>query len=522
MLFNSYVFIFLFLPSVLGGFYLIGRRGNLTLAVGWLFLASLVFYAYWSPYALLLILSSLTVNFVLSRRIVRSGPGSPNAKVLTTLGVAVNLAVLGYFKYTLFFLTNLNELAGAHSALPTIVLPLAISFYTFQQIAFLVDTYKGKVDEPNLLHYCAFVTFFPHLIAGPIVQHRYLLPRFKDANLVVFKHENLSIGITIFAMGLFKKVVLADGIAPYATPVFSAAESGATLDATQAWTGVLAYTFQIYFDFSGYSDMAIGLARMFGIVFPLNFDSPYKSANIIDFWRRWHMTLSRFLRDYVYFPLGGNRKGPSRRYANLMAVMLLGGLWHGAGWTFVVWGGLHGLYLAMNHAWHGLRELYTPLRFAPTRIGTFVARTTTFLAVVFAWVFFRAESFAGAVRILEGMFGLNGIQLHETHLAKLNNLFGLGDWAASAGVQFDATNAFFSGAAIARLSLLLLVCWYLPNTQELLAKYRPAEDVPAYQLRATGVRGWEPSLASAFVVTAVLAYSLSVMTSISEFLYFQF
>jgi alginate O-acetyltransferase complex protein AlgI len=350
MLFNSYTFIFIFLPITLLVFFSIGGKGHHRIAIAWLVAASLFFYGWWNPAYLSLILGSILFNYAvgvaLSNLQAQSSASHLTKKIILSFGILVNLFLLAYFKYANFFVDNLNSLSGSNFHLQTIILPLAISFFTFQQITYLVDAYKGETREYNFLHYCLFVTFFPQLIAGPIVHHREMLPQFVKNTIYKFNHQHLAIGLTIFFIGLFKKVVLADGVAVYATPVFEAAEQGVMLTFFEAWAGALAYTFQLYFDFSGYSDMAIGIARMFGIRLPLNFNSPYKSVNIIEFWRRWHITLSRFLRDYLYIPLGGNRKGKFRRYINLMITMLLGGLWHG--WLDICYVGSFAWFLFNN------------------------------------------------------------------------------------------------------------------------------------------------------------------------------
>ncbi|MGR9037820.1 MAG: MBOAT family O-acyltransferase, partial [Gammaproteobacteria bacterium] len=350
MLFNSYGFIFLFLPVVLTVFFMIGKKEHHSIAIAWLVGASLFFYAWWNPAYLGLMLGSILFNYAIGISL-SSDEFKSSRKGILIIGITANLALLVYYKYANFFVDNLNALFGRFLYLDTVILPLAISFFTFQQIAYLVDTYKGETKELNFLHYCLFVTFFPQLIAGPIVHHREMLPQFERDSLYSINVKRHAVGYTIFAFGLFKKLVLADGIAAYAIPAFQAADAGIQLTLFEAWTGALAYTFQLYFDFSGYSDMAIGLAMMFGIRLPLNFNSPYKATNIIEFWRRWHMTLSRFMRDYIYIPLGGNKKGLVGRHLNLMITMLLGGLWHGAGWNFMFWGGLHGFYLIANHFW---------------------------------------------------------------------------------------------------------------------------------------------------------------------------
>ena len=300
---------------------------------------------------------SIALNFALARALERLPRGSRARFALLTAGVGANLAAIGIFKYADFVGRSASALLGSEWIALTLTLPLGISFFTFQQIAFLVDAHREKASSRNLTEYALFVSFFPQLIAGPIVHHSEMLPQFRALRRVGIEAENLAVGVTIFVLGLFKKVMLADRLSAFASPTFAAAEAGIAPFFADAWLSALAFSLQLYFDFSGYSDMAIGLGRMFGIKLPLNFDSPYKAASIVEFWRRWHMTLSRFLRDYLYIPLGGNRRGTTVRHVNLMITMLLGGLWHGAGWTFVLWGGLHGAMLVVNHGWWALRIL---------------------------------------------------------------------------------------------------------------------------------------------------------------------
>ena len=412
MLFNTYHFIFAFLPVTLLVFFLLGSRGRTGAAMGWLVLASLFFYGYWKPPYVILIILSLVVNFTVGRALIHEGKSPGLRKVLLWFGMVFNLGLLGYYKYANSFVDNLNLITGSDFHLEKIFLPLAISFFTFQQVAFVVDAYQGKVNEPRFLPYCLFVTFFPQLIAGPIVHHREMMPQFLQRDRFKFHASDFSIGLTIFLLGLFKKVIIADEVASYASAAFAGAENGATLTMFEAWTAALSYSMQLYFDFSGYSDMAIGLGRMFGIKLPMNFNSPYKSTSIVDFWRRWHMTLSRFLRDYLYIPLGGNRKGPTRQQVNLMLTMLLGGMWHGVGWTFIAWGGLHGAYLVINHHWRAWRKDKREKRPVGPLMTVFYWGLTM-LAVMVSWVFFRAASVDGALAILRGMFGLNGLSLPD-------------------------------------------------------------------------------------------------------------
>lgn len=500
MLFNSYVFLLLFLPCTILGFFLIGGRGRKEAAIGWLVCASLFFYAWWKPAYLAIIVLSMAFNFGIGGAI-RAREGR-RRKGLLIVGVSVNLALLGYYKYAHFFIQNLNQLVGADWSVQAILLPLAISFFTFQQIAYLVDCHRNECGEYSFLHYSLFVTFFPQLIAGPIVHHKEMMPQFAGKDVFRVDYEHLSVGFTLFAFGLFKKVVLADSLAVYANPVFAAAENGVAISALEAWGGALAYTFQLYFDFSGYSDMAIGLARLFGIRLPQNFNSPYKARNIIEFWRRWHITLSRFLRDHIYIPLGGNRRGEPRRYLNMFATMLLGGLWHGAGWTFVAWGALHGLYLTINHAWQQWRALRPRARPASTFMRLWTPQVLTFLAVVIAWVLFRAESFSGATVVLSSMFGANGLHFSEfsaNRLAEWDDGFGL-------------------------MGIAALIAWFLPNTQQIMRRHRPIIEEPdpvnehglARFLRHSFTYRW------CLVTAATFAYATIRISRGGEFLYFNF
>ncbi len=399
MLFNSLIFMFAFLPVTLAGFAGLFHKFGARAALLWLTAASLFFYGWWNPAYLLLLGSSTIFNFWVGKKISASGPETPSAKRWLIPGIVINLAVLAFFKYADFFIGTVNSVAATEFPLLQIVLPLAISFVTFQKIAYLVDCYRGLAREDNFLNFAMFVTFFPQLIAGPIVHYREMMPQFKALTLPALKAAHMASGLTLFAMGLFKKCVLADTIAIHANSVYGAAESGQALALSDAWAGAFAYSFQIYFDFSGYSDMAIGLALMFGIYLPINFLSPYRATGFIEFWRRWHITLSRFLREYLYIPLGGNRCGKLRQAFNVTLTMLLGGLWHGASWTFVLWGGLHGLFIAANH---GLRTAL-----GSRALPTLLCIPVTFVLVTVLWVLFRAETLDGAQTLLHAMAGQN-------------------------------------------------------------------------------------------------------------------
>lgn len=546
MLFNSYEFIFLFLPITLVMFYYLGGKGKTNVALYWLVIASLFFYGWWKPAYLFLITGSIVFNYAFGWLLSDARLfGKPSLRRLFLIvGVAVNLTAIGYFKYANFFVDNANVLLGIKYDLGKIILPLAISFFTFQQIAYLVDAYRKETEEHNFLNYALFVTFFPQLIAGPIVHHKEMLPQFMRENIAQLNSGNFAVGTTIFFIGLFKKVIIADGMAGYSDIVFSAASSEQTITFLEAWVGALAYTCQLYFDFSGYSDMAIGLARMFGIRLPLNFNSPYKACNIIEFWRRWHITLSRFLRDYLYYALGGNRKGVARRYTNLLLTMLLGGLWHGAGWTFVLWGMLHGLYLVINHGWQHVRRSLGHDLHESTPWGRVTSRVITFLAVVISWVYFRAENLDVANNILLGMSGANGIVLPiewaERHTAIAHIL-------ALAGIEFqDMRNlgAMFAPLqdvltilgvagkmekisvihALFALSIPLFIAWFAPNTQQIMIRYKPAFEIVSAEIKPYKWRfvEWNMSRIWAVFIAFIAAYAVFGGTDVNQFLYFNF
>jgi len=523
VLFNSFGFILGFLPVTAAVFFVLARF-NHRLAAGWLTIASAFFYGWWNPAYVALLAISVSFNYafgILIVRAVASGRTAESQRLLT-LAVLANLLLLGYYKYANFFLGTANNIAGTHWSLGEIVLPLGISFFTFTQIAYLVDTYQGKVKEYSFVHYALFVTYFPHLIAGPVLHHKEMMPQFAQPETYRPTLKNFSVGLTIFSIGLFKKVILADGIAVYASPIFTAAETGSPVTLFDAWGGVLAYSLQLYFDFSGYSDMAIGLSRVFGIVLPLNFNSPYKAVNVIEFWRRWHMTLSRFLRDYLYIALGGNRKGTARRYLNLGITMFLGGLWHGAGWTFAAWGLLHGLYLVVNYTWQALRRALGHDLSRSTPFGRGIARSLTLLAVIAGWVFFRSSSFEAAVHLLDAMAGFRGIALPEAIGRLLGPLHGT---LSSAGVEFREGGGSQFALTYLWVGSLACIVLFAPNTQEILRRYRPGLDFyPARggQASAIGMVTWRPSRWWGVATGVVFACGMLSLTRVSEFLYFQF
>ena len=519
MLFNSHVFLFAYLPLALVGFFALARV-NHRAAAAFLAVASFVFYGWWDYRYVPLLLGSTTFNYVMGCAIARATSQGRRRRAgwLLALAVGADLALLGYFKYTNFLLEASNDLLATHWEWAKIALPIGISFFTFTQIAFLVDAYRGLAREYNPIHYALFVSYFPHLIAGPILHHREMMPQFASAATYRPRWSNFAIGTTIFAIGLFKKVVLADGVAPYANDMFGAASAGAAPTFVEAWGGALAYTLQLYFDFSGYCDMAIGLSRMFGVRLPLNFNSPYKAKSIVDFWRRWHMTLSRFLRDYLYVPLGGNRRGKARTYLNLFLTMLLGGIWHGAGWTFVLWGALHGAYLVANHAWVQLR---LAARWQPGgRAWTVLSWLATFVAVVVGWVFFRATDVESALAILRGMAGAHGVVLPEAWRALLPA--PVGGVLSSLGIVFGSTGTFRGLSQVAETAALLATCVLLPNTQQLMRRYRPGFEPVRAEHGPASLLAWRPTLPWALGVVALLLLAVTQMTRPSEFLYFNF
>lgn len=483
MIFNSFQFLFLFLPVTLLGFYLLGRSSQKGAAV-WLLLASLFFYCSWDVRFLPILLLSMVSNFCACRRII-AVPQS-GKKGWLTAAVVFNLALLGYFKYVNFFIASINGLAAQELELLSIILPIGISFFTFTQLSILVDAYYGKVQEIGFLHYALFTSYFPYIVAGPVLHHKDMMPQFADPANYQVNGNNFAVGITLFAFGLAKKLLIADNLVPMVNAAFGSDHP----QLLQAWLGVFAYSFQLYFDFSGYSDMAIGVSRLFGFQIPFNFNSPYKAASVSDFWLRWHISLSRFLRNYLYIPLGGNRSGQWARYRNLLLTMLLGGLWHGANWTFVIWGGLHGLYLCVQHGWRGLRGD----RAEPSGIlVAFANRALTFLAVMIAWCFFRAADVPSALNMLVGMVGSNGLSLDIDA-----GPFGYWMLAISAGLAF-----------------------FMPNTNEMILhlESRFANKPSSFSL--IPVR-WSPGLRWGLATGILLALCILSMDKPQDFIYAQF
>ena len=541
MLFNSYAFILLFLPITLLGVYVLGRGQSGQsgqLAVGWLIACSVAFYGIWNPLSLAIIAPSLVINYFLGRwmsaRLARPEPDERGANALMLLGIVFNLCFLGYFKYKNFLLDSTNWAFGTDWPLSPLLLPLGISFITFQKIAFLVDIRSGAIRDFSAFDFLIFVFFFPQLIAGPIVHFREMVPQFKRLPPGL-DSQHLAVGLSLFAIGLFKKAVLADGIAPTANGIFTGVEQGDPVSLVRGWMGAMAYMLQIYFDFSGYSDMAVGLARMFGIRLPANFNSPLKSSSIIEFWSRWHLTLTRFLTAYVYTPLvmhltrsrmtSGkpvlSRTGKSvNAFAALVAfptvvTMALSGIWHGAGLTFILWGLMHGAYLVINHAWRMWRPDWDKQRY--DRLMKPLGLCITLLALVFSMVLFRAKTLDAAVAMLKAMIGLQGLSLPQALLTRLG---GLAETLAQWGVQADLT----SGSAFMQAWLWILalggIALALPNSLEVLARFDPA----LHFQRARGSTHLVAALTGRWAVCfgLLLAGGLLSLNRISEFLYWQF
>lgn len=467
-----------FLPVVAAVTIFLRRTNRLRGAVHWLIAASLLFYGFSRPVSLLILLASIGFNFLCGKEVMKQ-----RGKGWLIIGIAGNLLLLGTFKYAAFF----AGIVGMDQQMPPIALPLAISFFSFTQIGYLVDAYRGKVERHTAREYALFVLFFPNLLAGPIARYGELTPQFTQRSPSPVS-ENLAVGLTMVIIGLCKKVVIADSIAAYANLVFDGAASGTVPMFAEAWIGALAYTFQLYFDFSGYSDMAIGIARMMGITLPVNFNAPYRSHSIREFWRRWHMTLSRFIQEYVYIPLGGSRKGELRTLTNLVLTMLLAGLWHGAGWTFVLWGGLHGIYLVIHRLW---------TKTGVTMAGC-IALPLTFLAIVVGWVLFRADSLTTAITLLESMAGMNGFA-----------------WTFSGSALASPIVWKRAVQMIAAIAMLVLIA---PTTQSLLGIDEGKRDVLTLPLR------WKPNAFFALCSAALAMASITVLFLSREhvFLYFQF
>lgn len=485
MLFNSYFFVFIYLPIVMSAFYVLSFFKKQKLAQVSLLIASLFFYGFWDIRFLPLLSASILFNFCMGNLIFYSQ--DLNLKRLYLyLGLGIDLAALFYFKYLNFLIDTAGYFLSSEINLAEIILPLGISFFTFTQIAYLVDVYQTKAVPGNFSSYSLFVTVFPHLIAGPILHHKEMMDQFEDEQRYKWSSENCAKGIFLFTMGLTKKILIADNISLYVASIYNA--TSVEIPFLQAWVGAVAYAVQLYFDFSGYSDMAIGLGLLFNLKLPLNFDSPYKADSIIDFWRRWHISLSSFLRNYLYIPLGGNRHGEMNKLQNLFLTMLLGGIWHGANWTFVIWGMLHGSFLIVNHLWRKL-GLYLP---------HFISKIITLFCVIVAFAIFRAQNIEVATNIIKGLFGLNGFVLPESYST---SLAFLRDW----GITFKTLH--YSNVRLQDLliiSLAFLSTLLLPNSTQWTDRF----------LKRPVMGG--------LVTAAAFVVCVTLLDSVTEFLYYQF
>jgi alginate O-acetyltransferase complex protein AlgI len=482
VLFNSYEFIFYFLPIVFFVYFFLNKKRLILAAKFWLVASSLFFYSWWNIQYLPLLLISLVINFTVGSLLGKNHL-KINRRLVLILGIIFNVSLLGYYKYFDFFITNINGVFDSSIGLFHLILPLGLSFITFQKIAFLVDAYKNETMDYDFLNFSLFVTFFPQLIAGPIVHHKEVMPQFDQLKNKVINYKNLSRGIFIFSIGLFKKVAIADTLAVWATQGFDKTE---TLTFIEGWITSITYTFQLYFDFSGYTDMAIGAALLFNIALPMNFNSPYKALDIQDFWRRWHITLSRFLTQYIYIPLGGNRKGMNRTYINILIVFLVSGLWHGAGWTFIFWGFLHGVATVVNRIWKSIGF----------KLNKYIAWFITFNFVNIAWVFFRASTWGDAMKVLKGMVGVNGVVIPSFNI--LSFLEGYG---------FTLGSYFIDLSELLKIVPYLIICFIIvvliKNTNKMSENFRPGILISVY-------------------ISIMFVYCILNFNKISEFLYFNF
>lgn len=491
MLFNSYEYIFLFLPISIVLYFYLNKKQLIFAAKVWLAFASLFFYSYWNIAYLPLILFSIIFNYAIGAALRKQKESSNiiiKNKSVIIIGIAVNLCLLGYFKYADFFLGNIELLTGITVPLLKLVLPLGISFFTFTQITYIVDVYNGKTEEYSFTNYVLFVTYFPHLLAGPIIHHKDIIPQFNRKRAKLISYQNICKGLLLFSIGLAKKVIFADNFGKIANMGFNSTHQ---LDFFSSWVATLAYTFQIYFDFSGYTDMALGSSLMLNIHLPINFNSPYKALSVQDFWRRWHITLSHFLRDYIYIPLGGSRVTEYNTMRNLMVTFLLGGLWHGAGWTFILWGCLHGIALVVHRIWKKYNM----------SMNNILAWISTFTFISITWVFFRANSLEKAFDMIHGLLGGHGFLLP---LSLSDKLAGLRKFHVSFGQPFyDLRPQGVSMYVIAVLFVVSFIIISQINSMTIVKKYRPA-----------------PLFIIVYLVT--VSYCLFHLGMPSEFLYFNF
>ena len=510
MLFNSYSFIFIFLPVTLFLFYYVAKFSQ-HWALIVLLLASLIFYAWHDFSFVYLLLFSILINYIISKNLLKTNH-ILYQKVLLWCGISFNLVLLTFFKYSNFIIENINAVFYFNLKPLNINFPIGISFFTFTQIAFLVDSYRGLIGNYRLINYALFVTYFPHLIAGPIIHHKEVMPQFENKRIFKFSYRYFLLGLIIFTIGLFKKTVLADYLINFISPIFD--EQTSYISLLDAWIGAIAYAFELYFDFSGYSDMAIGLSLLVGIKLPINFYSPYCSVNIIEFWRRWNITLSRFLRDYLYIPLGGNRVSALLHYRNLIITMVIGGIWHGANWTFVIWGSLHAFYLCVNHGWISIKK-YFNLNIDGIFFNI-ISRIITFFSVVLAWVYFRAPNLTTANKLIYAMF-FNPVILPD----KLPLPNTIRTMLQQLHITFSEDASIFTKKVILLFSLSLLIINFFPNVYQILYRYRPA--LTGYiQIKMSWIGTWKPTMLWSLFIGILFVLDILFIQSSSAFLYFNF
>ena len=495
---NSFPFLFLFLPVALFIFYLAGSS-RFQLAIPWLAVISLIFYCLLGWKLTVLLVGAITMNYAFGMLLNDNSPNNRRrAKGILFFGITCNIGVLIFFKYFGIF-GGTRPSAFTTDLDPNLIAPIALSFFTFQQIIYLVETWQGKLKDTKFLNHLLYLTFFPQLLIGPIVRPSDFFPQLKDKNIFHIKAEYFAIGLTLISFGLFKKVILADGISRYANSAFDASAQGGILSLEEAWSGALSFSLQIYFDFSGYSDMAVGLGYLFGFRLPMNFESPYKASSLISFWHRWHMTLSQFVRDYIYIPFGGNRHGSLRRSVNIITIMLIGGFWHGAGATFIIWGGAHGIGLVINHYWQDFRKSLGHSLKNENFFREVLARILTFSTVTILWVFFRAENLDSALSIFQSLLGMH-----------------------------TPPDPHFSNIKISedRLWFFLLVIWFAPNTKEIMfGQSDENKKLDALQQSPESKKRWYhwyPNQWWASLAAVLFIISILELTNSKGFIYFQF
>jgi alginate O-acetyltransferase complex protein AlgI len=520
VLFNSYSFLLLFLPTALAGFFLIGKLFGSRASIIWLILASIVFYASWEPAYTWLLLVTVGVNYSLAFIIQRV---RRLQTMVVTMGILFNVLLLGYYKVIISGLFSDGEtLSGAFTTTRDVLIPLGISFITFQQIAYLVDIYKGRFGQRSFTEYCLFITFFPQLVMGPIVHYRELVPQLQRRSLTAWNDTNFTIGLAIFTVGIFKKIVLGDGIAPYVNEVYSAAHSGIPISMVDAWSASIGFQFQIYFDFSGYADMAIGLGRMFNINLPLNFDSPYRAVDRFDLWRRWHISFGAFMRQYLYFPLARSKRLKIGSTMALLITTMVSGFWHGLGWTFILWGGLQGIIMTGSHYWSMVKRRWVPGASSKPRRSRWLAISLTFLVTLVLGVLFRSGDLMTAGNIYNGMIGEHAPGVPWSLSILLEKIPGVGG-QISDGIGFH----YIKVDDALLLMIMALIIWGLPNTRTVFRNYWSAIDQRGrgakidQSLLSRFIR-FSPNLRWALLLSLLLAAAFVFMDGASRFIYYQF